>query len=79
MLERRGNIATGGQVLGLIVLNLVFTFAISGISIGGHVGGLIGGLVLMFAFVRFRALVAAERRCGGDRRRRSADRCVLGV
>src|SRR4029077_14108751 len=31
ILERRGNISTGGQVLGLIVLNLVFTFAIPGI------------------------------------------------
>jgi membrane associated rhomboid family serine protease len=31
---------------GLIVLNLVFTFAFSGaISVGGHVGGLIGGLI----------------------------------
>jgi len=53
VLERRGHIGTGGQVLGLIVLNLVFTFAIPGISIGGHVGGLIGGLLLMIAYVRF--------------------------
>lgn len=30
---------------GAIVLNLVFTFAIPGISIGGHVGGLIGGFI----------------------------------
>ncbi|MEX2293592.1 MAG: rhomboid family intramembrane serine protease [Acidimicrobiales bacterium] len=30
---------------GVIVLNLVFTFAIPGISIGGHVGGLIGGFI----------------------------------
>ncbi len=29
-----------GQVL---VINLVFTFAVPGISIGGHIGGLIGG------------------------------------
>jgi membrane associated rhomboid family serine protease len=28
-----------------IVLNLVLTFSISGISIGGHIGGLIGGFV----------------------------------
>lgn len=28
---------------GLIVINLLFTFAIPGISVGGHVGGLIGG------------------------------------
>ncbi len=30
---------------GVIMLNLVFTFAIPGISIGGHVGGLIGGFL----------------------------------
>lgn len=30
---------------GAIALNLVFTFAIPGISIGGHVGGLIGGFI----------------------------------
>jgi membrane associated rhomboid family serine protease len=53
VLERRGHIGTGGQVLGMIVLNLVFTFAIPGISIGGHLGGLLGGLVLMLAFMRF--------------------------
>jgi membrane associated rhomboid family serine protease len=55
VLERRGNIATGGQVAGLIVLNLIFTFVLSSvISVGGHVGGLIGGFVLMLAFARFR-------------------------
>jgi membrane associated rhomboid family serine protease len=53
VLERRGVIATGGQVLGLIVLNLVFTFAIPGISIGGHLGGLAAGILLMLAVTRF--------------------------
>jgi membrane associated rhomboid family serine protease len=54
VLERRGNIATGGQVAGLIVLNLVITFAYSSsISVGGHIGGLVGGLLLMLAYVRF--------------------------
>lgn len=55
ILERRGSIATEGQIAGLIVLNLVFTFALaSHISVGGHVGGLIGGIVLMSLFHRFR-------------------------
>lgn len=30
---------------GIIVINLIFTFAVPGISIGGHLGGLIGGAV----------------------------------
>jgi membrane associated rhomboid family serine protease len=36
-----------------IVLNLVLTFSISGISVGGHIGGLIGGTVaaLLVLFV----------------------------
>jgi len=29
----------------LLILNLVLTFAIPGIAIGGHVGGLIGGAI----------------------------------
>src|SRR3954464_8540434 len=56
VLERRGHLATGGQIAGLIVINLVFTIALSSfISVGGHVGGLIGGVVLTIAFVRFRS------------------------
>jgi membrane associated rhomboid family serine protease len=55
VLERRGNIATGGQVAALLVLNLVITFAYSSsISVGGHLGGLVAGVVLMLAFDRFR-------------------------
>ena len=55
VLERKRHIATGGQVAGLIVLNLVITFAFSStISVGGHVGGLIGGIALMWAMLRFR-------------------------
>jgi membrane associated rhomboid family serine protease len=39
-----------------IVLNLVLTFSISGISVGGHIGGLIGGTVaaLLVLFVERR-------------------------
>ncbi len=59
VLERRGNISTGGQVLGLIVLNLVITFAFSSaISVGGHVGGLIGGVLLMLLLVNLRRSAA---------------------
>jgi membrane associated rhomboid family serine protease len=39
-----------GGVGALIGINLVFTFAIPGISIGGHLGGLIGGVVCGTAY-----------------------------
>jgi membrane associated rhomboid family serine protease len=55
ILERRRHIATGGQVAGLIVINLVITFAFSSsISVGGHIGGLVGGMILMLALLQFR-------------------------
>ena len=55
ILERRGNIATEGQIAGLIVLNLVITFAFSSyISVGAHVGGLIGGVALMWLLLQLR-------------------------
>jgi membrane associated rhomboid family serine protease len=67
VLERHGHIHSGGQIAGLIVLNLAITFLFSGfgiaigsqvtgvtISIGGHIGGLIGGSALMFVLLRVR-------------------------
>ena len=50
-------LATGtiaGQATTLIVVNLFLSFAIPGISIGGHIGGLIGGLTGMFALAKTR-------------------------
>jgi membrane associated rhomboid family serine protease len=41
----RGMEALSSEIGFFIVINLVFTFTISGISIGGHIGGLVGGLV----------------------------------
>jgi membrane associated rhomboid family serine protease len=58
VLERHGSIATGGQIAGLIVLNLIFTFAFPGISIGGHLGGLVAGVVTMILFMQFRRSLA---------------------
>src|SRR5438128_3819215 len=37
VLERQRDYVFGGSALGVIVLNLVFTFSISSISIGGHI------------------------------------------
>ena len=55
ILERRGHLTTGGQIAGLIVINLVFTFAFARlISIGGHIGGLFGGVMGMTLLLAFR-------------------------
>jgi membrane associated rhomboid family serine protease len=54
VLERARHIASGGQIAALIVLNLVFSFLLPGISIGGHIGGLIGGVVLMWVLLNVR-------------------------
>jgi hypothetical protein len=37
----------------MIVINLAFTFAVSGISVGGPLGGLAGGALCMLALSRF--------------------------
>jgi membrane associated rhomboid family serine protease len=41
-----------GQAMTLIVINLALTFAISNISIGGHLGGLAGGIAVTFVFAQ---------------------------
>jgi membrane associated rhomboid family serine protease len=43
VLERQRTYVLGGSAITLLVLNLAFTFAVPGISIGGHLGGLAGG------------------------------------
>ena len=45
VLERQRGVALlGGSIGGLLVINLLITFGVSGISIGGHIGGLAGGI-----------------------------------
>src|SRR5438552_3585526 len=53
VLERQGAYVLGGQAIGIILINLVFSFTFAGISIGGHIGGLIGGALCMLALTRF--------------------------
>ena len=45
VMRERGINVMQSSIGGLLVMNLVLTFAIRGISIGGHVGGLIAGAV----------------------------------
>jgi membrane associated rhomboid family serine protease len=62
ILERQRNFVLGGSALGLIVINLVLSFAISGISIGGHIGGLIGGALCTLVLSKFGRAHAAYSR-----------------
>jgi membrane associated rhomboid family serine protease len=55
VLERKGHLATEGQIAGLIVINLVFTLVFANyISVGGHIGGLIGGILAMLILTTVR-------------------------
>jgi len=47
----RGIDALAAEIGFLIVINLIFTFTISHISVGAHVGGLIGGTISAIAIV----------------------------
>jgi membrane associated rhomboid family serine protease len=62
MARGRGMNALASEIGFLIVINLVFTFSIPGISIGGHLGGLVGGAICSLA------ILAGERGMLGPRR-----------
>ncbi len=51
--RHRGLDQVASQIGLFVVLNLIFTFSVPGISIGGHLGGLIGGglLALLLSYV----------------------------
>ena len=57
--RRRGIDEVASQIGVFVVLNLVFTFSVPGISIGGHVGGLVGGALAALI------VTALERRARG--------------
>ena len=51
-MKSRGVPFMQSPLAGMLLINLVITFQISGISIGGHVGGLAGGLIVGWAFAQ---------------------------
>ena len=53
VLERQQTYVLGGSALTLLIVNIAFTFAVPGISIGGHLGGLAGGALCILALSRF--------------------------
>jgi membrane associated rhomboid family serine protease len=65
VLERQRDYVFGGSALGIIVINLVFTFSIPNISIGGHLGGLLGGALATLGLSRFGRGHVAYGRAGG--------------
>jgi membrane associated rhomboid family serine protease len=68
----RGMNALASEIGFLIVINLVFTFSVPGISIGGHLGGLLGGAICAVA------ILAGERGRLGPRRL-AAELAVMGL
>jgi membrane associated rhomboid family serine protease len=62
--ERQRNYVLGGSALGIILINLILTFAVPNISIGGHIGGLIGGACAGLVLTRFGRGHAAYSRLG---------------
>jgi membrane associated rhomboid family serine protease len=49
---------------GLVAVNLLLTFAISNISIGGHLGGLIGGTIAALCLIELPSRLSTNRRDG---------------
>ena len=62
--ERQRVLVLGGSAMSIIAINLVLTFVVGGISIGGHIGGLIGGALCALAFTRAGKVHAAYGRPG---------------
>jgi membrane associated rhomboid family serine protease len=52
LLERRG-VPLVGPLLPILALNLVISFSVRGISVGGHLGGLVGGVLAALALEQF--------------------------
>jgi hypothetical protein len=55
------------QQLGFwLVLNLVFTFSATGVSVGGHLGGLVGGALTAALVIGAERKLASRKTLGGE-------------
>jgi membrane associated rhomboid family serine protease len=63
--RNRGMDAIAGEIGFLIVFNLIFSFVVPHISVGGHLGGLVGGVLCALV------IVAGERGMLGRRHRQA--------
>ena len=61
-LERRGINVFGGAAVAVVAFNIVFSFVVPNISIGGHLGGLVGGVAAAFVLSGFGRGHAAYQR-----------------
>ena len=59
VLERQGIYVYGGSALFIVALNIVLSFVLSSVSVGGHLGGLAGGALAMLAITRLGRLNVA--------------------
>jgi membrane associated rhomboid family serine protease len=64
VLERQGIFVYGGSVVGLVIINFIFTLSFPGISLGGHLGGFVGGILAMLGLSRFGRTHALYGRAG---------------
>jgi membrane associated rhomboid family serine protease len=64
VLERQRTFVLGGAAGALIVINLILSFTLSNISVGGHIGGLIGGILCTLVLSKFGRGHAAYSRVG---------------
>lgn len=53
VLERRGIMVFGGAALPIVAFNVILSFIIPRISVGGHLGGLVGGALVILLLSRF--------------------------
>jgi membrane associated rhomboid family serine protease len=60
--RQRGLDQVASQIGLFVIINIVFTFSVPGISIGGHLGGLIGGAIAALALERLAGHVRGRHR-----------------